>query len=132
MALPELVRKGAELKVGAFCERRVPAHLRDEIRLELTVRGDAITIVERRPPWRAEFGPEWSSMKIAQLRFDAASRTWTLWWADRNGRWDRYWDVDATPDIDELLREINEDPTAIFWVDDFRPELRDGAVSAMQ
>lgn len=115
MALPELVRRNAEAKVGAFCERRVPEHIRDQVRLELTVRGNAITIVERRPPWRAEFGPEWSSMKIARLRFDAGTRTWTLWWADRNGRWDRYWDVDATPDIDELLREIDEDPTGIFW-----------------
>jgi hypothetical protein len=54
-------------------------------------------------------------MKIAQLRFEAGTQTWTLWWADRNGRWDRYWDGDAGPDIDELLREIDEDPTGIFW-----------------
>ncbi len=114
MALRELVRRSAETKVGAFCERRVPGHHRDQVKLEVTVWGDAITIVERRPPWRAEFGPEWSSMKIAQLRFDAGSGTWTLRWPDRNGRWDRYLDVDATPAIDGLRGEIDEDPTGIF------------------
>lgn len=38
-----------------------------------------------------------------------------FWWSDRNGRWERYCHVDATPDIDEQLQEIYEDPTAIFW-----------------
>lgn len=112
--LPELIRRGVEMKVAAFCERRVLPNVRDQMRLEFTVRGNAITIVERRPPWRSDFGPEWSSLKVAQLRFDQASRTRTLWWADRNERWDRYWDVDATLDIDELLREIDEDPTGAF------------------
>lgn len=115
MALPELVRRHAEAKVAAFCARRIPEHVRDEIRLEFTVRGNAITIVERRPPWRVDFGPEWTSMTIAQLRFDGESLSWSLWWSDRNGRWLRHDDVDPTPDIDVLIREIDEDPTAIFW-----------------
>jgi hypothetical protein len=114
MALPELVRRNVEVRVADFCERRIPAHLQNEIKLEFTVRGDSITIVERRPPWRVDFGPG-STMKVAQLRFDHDARTWTLWWADRNGRWDRYWDVDPTADVEELLREIGEDPTGIFW-----------------
>jgi hypothetical protein len=115
MALPEPIRRSAEANVGHFCDRRVPAHLRDQMRLEFAVRGDAITIVERRPPWRADFGPEWSSMKIAQLRFDAGARVWTLWWPDRNGRWNLYPDVDPTPDMEELLHEVDADPTSIFW-----------------
>jgi hypothetical protein len=115
MSLPDLVRRSAEGKVRAFCERRIPADARDEVRLEFSVRGNAIAIIERRPPWRVDFGPEWSSMKIAQLRYDAATQTWSLWWADRNERWNSYWDVDPTPDIDDLLREIGEDPTAVFW-----------------
>lgn len=115
MALPELVRRGAEAKVAAFCERRVPVQARYQVRLEHVVRGDAITIVERRAPWRPEYGPEWSSMKIAQLRFDGAARTWTLWWADRNERWHAYPDTDPTPALENLLTEIDEDPTAAFW-----------------
>lgn len=59
-----------------------------------------------------------SGMDIPQDRATQVRRrakAWTLWWADRNERWDRYWDMDPTPDVDELLREIDEDPTGIFW-----------------
>jgi hypothetical protein len=54
-------------------------------------------------------------MKVAQLRFDEAETTWTLWWPDRNERWNRYRDLDATSDLDVLPAEIDEDPTGIFW-----------------
>jgi hypothetical protein len=115
VAIPELTRRSAEAEVRAFCERRVPAHARDQIRLDHTVRGEAITIVERRLPRHEDLRPEWSSMTIAQLRFEGPTATWTLWWSDRNGRWHRYDDVGPTPDLDPLLREIDEDPTGIFW-----------------
>jgi hypothetical protein len=115
MALPELVRRGAEAKVGAFCTRDTPEHVRDQIRLEFTVRGDAITIVERRAPWKEDLGPEWSSQPIAQMRFDAGTLRWSLWWPEWDNRWHRYDGLDPAPDIDVLLRELREDPTAIFW-----------------
>jgi hypothetical protein len=115
MAIPELVRRNAERRLKALCEGRVPAHLRDQVRLEYGIRGDVITLVERRPPWRPDFGSEWTSMKIAQLKYESASGAWSLWWADRNGRWGRYSSVDATADIDVLIREIDADPTCIFW-----------------
>jgi hypothetical protein len=38
----------------------------------------------------------------------------TLYWADRNSRWHRYHDIDPGT-ADQLLDEINEDPTSIFW-----------------
>lgn len=44
-----------------------------------------------------------------------ASRHWTLYWADRNSRWHRYDDLEATPHLDELITEIDEDPTCIFF-----------------
>ncbi len=115
MALPQLVRRRAESKIGALCERRIPPHIRDQIKLEFTIRGDSITIVERRPPWRSDIGPEWTTMKIAQLRFQTGSGTWSLWWSDRNGRWLRVPDLDASPDIEQLLAVIDDDPSGAFW-----------------
>ena len=115
MAIPEIVRKAATKKVEAFCETRIPAHVRDEIRLEYGVRGNAITIVERRPPWLAELGPDWTSMKIAQLRYDPDDRMWTLYCCDRNERWFLYLDTEPSLDVSPLLAEIHADPTGIFW-----------------
>ena len=101
--------------VELFCESRVPAELRDEIRIECSRRGRAITIVERRPPWKPEYGPAWSSVHVAQLRFDDASQAWTLHWRDSSDRWHLYDQVEPTPTVDRLLAEIDADPTGIFW-----------------
>jgi hypothetical protein len=57
----------------------------------------------------------WTRTPIAQLRYDTAAGTWTLYWADRNRRWHRSDDLDPTPQLDDLLKEIDEDPLSIFW-----------------
>src|SRR6266511_3533884 len=104
MSLPEIVRVAAAKKVDRFCRNRIPPHARDQVRLEYTVRGNSITIVETRPPWNpALIGPEWTRMKIAQLRYNAEAQSWTLWWAERNERWERYWDTDPSPDVSPLF-----------------------------
>src|SRR4051794_15623784 len=78
MALPETVRAPALRKLKGYCERRAPEHVRDEVQVEARVRGDKITIVERRAPWRPDFGPEWTESKVAQIEFHPAMRTWRL------------------------------------------------------
>lgn len=115
MAIPEAIERERTKEVEAFCERRIPAELREQVRLECSVRGNAITILERRPPWREDFGPDWSSVKVAQLRFDPASQAWALYCSDANGRWHQYPDAQPSKDVRVLLNEIDADPTGIFW-----------------
>jgi hypothetical protein len=57
---------------------------------------------------------EWSKVRVAQLRYSANTQHWSLYWADRNGRWHRYDDLDPGP-VDKALNEIEADPTCIFW-----------------
>ena len=45
-----------------------------------------LAIVERRAPWREDIHPEWTSFPIARLRYTIADKTWTLYWRDRNLR----------------------------------------------
>jgi len=49
------------------------------------------------------------------MRYDEKTGEWTLYYADRNDRWHEYWDIESTKSIDKLLKEIDEDPTGIFW-----------------
>ena len=49
------------------------------------------------------------------MRFDPATRLWTLYWPDRNTRWHVYEDAEPTDDVEWLLREIDLDPSGIFW-----------------
>jgi hypothetical protein len=105
MALPP----DALAEVERYCQSRGS----EEIRIEPTVRGKAITIVERRPPWREDFGAEWSTTRVAQLRYDG--RLWTLYCSDSNDRW---WLYDHAPPADRvapLLGALDEDATGIFW-----------------
>jgi hypothetical protein len=112
-SLPELVRKTAERNVGGYCAERVPPHVRDKIKMEYEIRGNSVTIVERRPPWREDFGPEWSCLTVAQLRYE--DEKWALYWSDCNGKWHLYDLFEPTPDLSAALAKIDNDPTAIFW-----------------
>ena len=58
---------------------------------------------------------EWTSMAIAQIRYDNETGRWTLYCADRNDKWHEYMNIEPTKYIEEILKEINEDPTGIFW-----------------
>ena len=102
-------------RVRRWCEQRVPAHVRDEIRVECDVAPRHLTIVECRPPWRPEAGPEWTRFPIARLRYTRASGRWSLFWRDRHLRFHAYDRLAPSAHVDDLLREIDADPTAIFW-----------------
>ncbi len=100
-------------RIRAFCKKRVPARYRNEARVEATVRGRAVTIFDCRPPWHPTL-VEWSRVPVAQLRYDVNAQHWTLYCADRNSRWHLY-DLIDPGTVVELLTEIEEDPTGIFW-----------------
>ena len=114
MPFPPLVRTLVERKVDEFCRRRVPEHAQDQVKLSYKFRGNSVTIFENRAPWR-EGMKERTSMAIAQMRYDGKTGNWTLYCADRNDKWHEYCDIEPTKNIDKLLKEIDEDPTGIFW-----------------
>lgn len=101
-------------RVRRFCRDRIPANLRDRIRLDVQVRGRRITMTERRAPWRPDIGPEWTSLQIAQLRLHATDGTWTLFWSDRNNVWHQD-PIEPTPQVDRLLARIADDPANRYW-----------------
>ncbi len=115
MPISRETRDAAAAHVELFCANQFAERAKDEVRLEHSVRGATITIVERRAPWKPEYGPEWSSSKVAQLRYDERARTWSLYSRDRNERWHAYPFAAPAPDVGPLLAEIAEDPTGIFW-----------------
>ncbi len=102
-------------RVQRWCRARVPAHVRDQIRVEADVADRHVTIVECRPPWRDDGGGEWTRFPIARLRYGKATRLWSLYWRDRHSKFHAYDRVPATERVEDLLAEVDRDPTAIFW-----------------
>jgi Protein of unknown function (DUF3024) len=102
-------------RVRRWCEQRVPPHARDQVRVECDTGSRQLTIIECRPPWRQGIGPEWTRLPIARLRYTQPTQMWTLYWRDRNLRFHRYDQLEPSPNIGNLLREIDRDPIAIFW-----------------
>ena len=91
----------------------MPADQRRFVDLYFTVRGRTVTLIEERPTfWDAD---EWTDTPVAQLRYDSREGRWTLFCADAHARWHPYPGAESSKDIDELLREIDADPTGIFW-----------------
>ena len=116
VATPKTVLPDLDLaRIRRYCEGRVPTRLRDQIRIELDVRGRSVTILECRPPWTPEIGPDWTRFPIARLRHVAGHGVWMLYWRDRDLHWHLYDRIGPSPHVDPLLAEIEADPTSIFW-----------------
>ena len=114
------MRACVEAELQAFCDRKVPESVRNEIRLEVAFRSNTATIFERRPPFPLSFIPaakneEWTRRSIAQFRYDAGTRRWALYGADRNGHRHVYDDLHPSERLEDLIAEVDADPTGIFW-----------------
>lgn len=112
MALPENVRREVEPIIGQYCANRIPEHARHQVKMSFDFRGDAVTLVEERPHWQNP--DQWTRTPIAQFRYDSRTERWSLFCSDRNSRWHNY-QARPTKDIRLLLREVDADPTGIFW-----------------
>ena len=91
----------------------IPEPVRSQVRLAFKFRGSVVTLFEERPSFK---DPSiWTTVAVAQFRFDPAENKWTLYCADRNSKWHEYQGIDPQRDLDQLLAEVDRDPTGIFW-----------------
>ena len=102
-------------RVRKWAADHTPEQHRHEMRIEVDETPRGLTVFECRPPWNSLIGPEWTRNPIARLSYVKNRNEWTLYSADRNSKFQRYRDAEATPHVTELLDEIDADPTCIFW-----------------
>jgi hypothetical protein len=53
-----------------YCQSRVPASFRNQIRIAAAIRGSSVSMCECHPPWHPDL-TEWSKVRVAQLRYSA-------------------------------------------------------------
>lgn len=110
-----MIPDDAKHQVERWAEGKIPEHVRDEIRIELDVTDRAITVLECRPPWHPDYGPEWTRFPIARLRYTKSRDEWSLYWRDRHLKFHEYDLAEPSHDVQDLLDEIDSDRTGIFW-----------------
>ena len=93
----------------------MPPHVHDQLRFEIDVTDRTITVLECRPPWREDFGPEWMRFPICRFRYTKVCKEWSLYWRDRNLKFHEYDLAASMPHLDELIEEVKLDRTGIFW-----------------
>jgi hypothetical protein len=109
MSLPEIEQHRVDKLLTAFCDRRVPLQVRDEVMLTYKITGNKVFLIETRPYF--DDPSQWTEMRIAQFEFDAADMVWSLYAYNRNNKRMPY----SKGPLDQLIQEVDKDPTGIFW-----------------
>ena len=110
-----MVRESDVARIQEVCDARVSREVSAEVRVELERERQAVNIVERRPPWRDDLGPDWARLPVARLRYVASKGLWTLYYLRHTGRWERYPLLGPSRRLNDLLRELADDPICVFW-----------------
>jgi len=113
MPLSEFELKRAESIVSQYCEKKVPAHLRDKLQVTYQIQKNEVCIFEKRPIWNNP--SEWGEYPVAKMRCTLSTRLWSLFWRDRNQKWHHYDRIPPSKQLEDLIKEIDKDPTGIFW-----------------
>lgn len=113
MPLSEFEIKRVDKLFTAYCEGKVPGHLRNHIRLEYRIRDNEVSLVESRP--HLQGSGEWISTRVACFRKDSKAETWQLFWADRNSQWQPYSSLPSHRDIEKLLQAVENNESGLFW-----------------
>lgn len=110
MALPEIEQQRVDELLGQLCGQRT---IRDHVKLLYDTKGNRVTLTESRPLF---IDPTiWNEVKIAQFEYNPESLNWILYWYDRKNRRQPYPTGRNRDTLEKLVREVNTDPTGIFW-----------------
>ena len=85
----------------------------DRIRVGYRIQGSDVMLFWSRP--LREDSMDWIETTLAKFRYDPRKGDWVLFWADNDNRCHRYRGFRASKKLDDLLREVDDDPTGIFW-----------------
>ena len=113
MALSEIEQARISKRLGAYCEAHVPLHFRNQVRMGFRIAGHNVILFEERPAFRTPH--EWRAHHIAKFTYVRTRRLWRLYCQHSDLKLHEYQRLPAAGDFEVLLREVESDPTHIFW-----------------
>ena len=113
MALSEIEQARITKRLIAYCAARIPARIRNQIRLGLRISGHHVVLFEERPAFRPPHA--WQELPVAKFTFVRTRNVWRLLCQHRDLRWHEYQRMPTARRFDTLLQEVDSDPTGIFF-----------------
>jgi hypothetical protein len=112
VAIRPLDRKRIEKALVEYCER-VPVHVRHKLRHGFEFTGSAVVLFETRPVF--DDPKRWTKHRVAKFRYIASREIWELYCQLRDLKWHQYERLPSAGSFEILLKEVERDPTGIFW-----------------
>ncbi len=112
MPIPELEQAKVTRLLDAFCQK-VPEAIRQQLEYVYRIERSTVLLLERRPHFRN--AARHTEHSIAKFVYSPKVGGWSLRWRDRNAKWHQYDGFENRPHFRDLLREVEDDPTAIFF-----------------
>ncbi len=113
MALSTRQHAQVSNQLAAYCDARIPSHVRDTVRLSFRIRRNEVVLFEERPAFRPPH--DWSELPVAKFKDVATQRLWRLYCMHRDLCWHAYQLRPAARRFKTSLAEVDADPTGIFF-----------------
>jgi len=114
VALSEFEALRCEKLVAAFVERRrPPPHLRHQVDLGFSVRGQSVEIFEVRARW--DDATQTTHKFVAKATFERNSGQWKVYWQRADMKWHSYAPQPRVDTLEEFLALLENDVHACFF-----------------
>ncbi|MHB9053527.1 MAG: DUF3024 domain-containing protein [Thermoleophilia bacterium] len=113
MAFSEIELKRIDSIVGVFCRERVPVQLWEKLRLDYRIKGHDVVMFEVRPDWQDT--RQKIETPVAKFKFVRTVDEWRLFWMRADLRWHRYDICPPSPDLNDLVQEVDRDIYGCFF-----------------
>lgn len=108
--LDAFTKKRIEKILDRYTEQKVPAHVRNQIKLSYKMRGNNVSLIEERPAFMRD---QWVQLDIAQFRLDQGK--WKVYWRDSKDKWHFVEDIVPDEDFEKQLMIVDADDRGMFW-----------------
>ena len=113
MVFAEIELARVEKAVGGMCRRRTRPEIRDQLRLEYSVKRHDIEIYEVRPHWRNP-GEEMQT-PVAKIKYVRSAEEWRLYWMRQDLKWHFYEPFGKSSNLEELVEVVDRDELCCFF-----------------
>jgi hypothetical protein len=108
--IDDFTKKRLEKILVEYTEKKIPNHIKNQIKMNYKIRGNNVTLIEERPAFRSD---KWVQLDIAQFRLD--QNKWKVYWKDSKNNWHFVEEIAADEDFEKQLMIVDKDNRGIFW-----------------